>query len=236
MSNPVFHFRQFSIRQDKCAMKVGTDSVLLGAWADVSSPCCNVLDVGTGTGVIAMMIAQRSSQAMIDAIDIDYDACVQASENVEKSPFRDRIRVIWQSFFDFSTEKKYDLIVSNPPFFKNALLSPDKKRNTARHSNSLPLKQMIEHSIPKLSENGRIALILPSLLSEELDFIIATHGLFERRRTDVITIEGAQAKRFLIEMTVYNPQKKSSDVMILETKDHQRTGSYKALTNDFYIQ
>ena len=244
MSNSFFNFRKFSVLQEKCAAKVGTDSVLLGAWADVSlsdDSVCNVLDVGTGTGVIALMVAQRSSHAMIDAIDIDRDAYMQATENVENSIFRDRIRVIQQSFFDFSTAKKYDLIISNPPFFKNALLSPDNKRNTARHNDCLPLKEMIEHAIPLLSENGRIALILPLLLSEELDFIIATHHLFERRRTDVITIEGAQPKRFLIEITPINPHKqdplfnKTADTLILETKDHKRTEQYLSLTNEFYL-
>ena len=244
MSNPFFHFKQFTVRHDKCAMKVGTDGVLLGAWADVglSNPLIKqVLDVGAGTGLIALMIAQRNIQAVIDAIDIDKESCEQAIENVEKSPFKERIQVIRQSFFDFSTEKKYDLIISNPPFFNNALKSPDKKRNTARHNGTLPLKQLINHAIPMLSINGRIALILPIAFSEELDFIIATNRLYIKRRTLVISIEGSQPKRFLIEITTTPPpyQKQMcenlTDTLILETKDHLRTPQYKALTNDFYF-
>jgi len=236
MSNPYFNFKQFTIRQDKCAMKVGTDGVLLGAWTDVAHTD-NVLDVGTGTGLIALMIAQRRRHAIINAIDIDQDACVQASENVAHSVFKNRIQVIRQSFFDYSSEKKYDLIISNPPYFKNALTGPDKKRNTARHSDSLPLLQFIRHAIPLLSENGRIALILPVIISDELDFIMATHRLNERHRTNVITIEGDQPKRFLIEMSKKIPQEQDNraKTLILETKDHQRTPQYQTLMNDFYL-
>ena len=236
MSNPFFHFKQFTIRQDRCTMKVGTDGVLLGAWVDVAHSNWT-LDVGAGTGLIAMMMAQRNSQARIDAIDIDGDACSQASENVANSLFKDRIRIIRQSFFDYSSEKKYDLIVSNPPFFKNALPCPDKRRNAARHNDSLPLKQLVEHAISLLSANGRIALILPVLLADELDFIVATHRLYERRRTNVITIEGGRPKRFLIELSVKRPliQEDAYKTLILETKGHQRTAPYEALTKDFYL-
>lgn len=217
-------------------MKVGTDGVLLGAWTDVARSDF-MLDVGTGTGLIALMVAQRNCQAVIDAIDIDMDACAQARENVENSIFRDRIKVVRQSFFDFSPEKKYDLIISNPPFFKNALPSPDKKRNAARHHDTLPLKLLIEHALSILSENGRIAFILPTLLSGELDFIIATHRLYEIRRTNVITIEGDQPKRFLIEVSQRNTQKPEAgdNTLVLETKDRKRTSQYQLLTNDFYL-
>ena len=236
MSNPFFHFKQFSIRQDKCAMKVGTDGVLLGAWVDVPFSTRWALDVGTGSGLIALMIAQRcNGQAMIEAIDVDVDACNQAFENVAESPYKDRISVVRQSFFDYSPEKKYDLIVSNPPFFKNALPCPDEKRNTARHDDSLPLKRLIEHAVSMLSENGRIALILPALLSDELDFIIATHRLFIRRRTEIITVEGNKPKRFLVEITANNVQNPIPEhqTLILETKDHQRTAEYKKLLTIF---
>ena len=235
MSNSVFHFRQFTVRQDKCAMKVGTDGVLIGAWADLAHSC-HVLDVGTGTGIIALMIAQRNGQATIDAIDIDKEACHQANENIEKSPFADRIKVIHQSFFNFTTEKKYDLIISNPPFFKNALKCSDAKRRVARHDDSLPLKHLIEHAMTMLSEKGRIALILPVSLSEELDFIVATHRLFFIRRTNVISVEGREAKRFLIEITPHSQnQTNLADSLCLETKDNKRSAQYDALTKDFYL-
>ena len=246
MSNSVFHFKQFAIHQDKCAMKVGTDGVLLGAWATANLPgggASSVLDVGTGTGLIALMIAQRNSQAVIDAIDIDGDACRQAVENIKQSPFKDRISVVKQSFFDFSPAKTYDLILSNPPFFKNSLHCPDPKRTAARHEDSLPLKQLLEHAIPKLAKDGRIALILPSFLSDELDFIIATHHLFLKRRTAVVTVEGAKPKRLLVEITTSASHQQAftpyplhtSCSLTLATKDHHRTAQYLELTKDFYL-
>jgi len=288
MSNSFFRFKQFIICQDRCAMKVGTDGVLLGAWADrgfldaqsrfgwgikgtdvsaidADAPFSalnagagfSVLDVGTGTGLIALMIAQRNSLAVIDAVEIDPEACIQAVENVNNSLYKDRIRVLKQSFFDFTSEKKYDLILSNPPFFKNSLHCTDKKRNIARHNVSLPLSQLIDRAIPLLSENGCIALILPVLLSDELDLIIATRRLFVRRRTDVITVEGGQPKRFLVEITVRNPQTRNDkeedslvgleiapmslnktqehSTIVLETKEHQKTAQYSRLTKAFYL-
>lgn len=233
-------------------MKVGTDGVLLGTWVMVgpSAGCATpfrTFDVGTGTGLIALIIAQRNPQAYVDAIDIDEQACEQATENIEKSPFRERIRVIHQSFADYVTPQKYDLIISNPPFFKNALKSPDAKRSIARHNDSLPLKQLIEQALTMLSENGRIALILPIQQSEELDFVIATHRLYTVRRTDIIPVEGAQPKRFLIEITtkpfnaIPKPQQQQQQqqplktTLTLETKTRQRTAQYKLLTKDFYL-
>jgi len=237
MPNPYFQFKKFTVWHDKCAMKVGTDGVLLGIWATVfdESKTLSVIDVGTGTGLIAMIIAQRDGNAIIDAIDIDENACKQATVNIEKSPFKDRINVIHKSFVDYSTDKKYDLIISNPPFFKNSLKCPDQKRSMARHNDSLPLKHLIEQSMTMLSENGRIALILPVQQSEELDFIIATHRLFTVRRTDIVSVEGLKPKRFLIEISTKNITKEATDTLTLETKDRKRTQQYSELTKEFYL-
>ncbi|MDR1114880.1 MAG: methyltransferase [Tannerella sp.] len=238
MSNPYFRFKQFTVWHDKCAMKVGTDGVLLGAWVPVADNVTrSVLDVGAGTGLVALMIAQRNTEAEIDAVEIDKDACIQASENVEKSPFKNRIKVIHQSFPEYAIAKKYDLIVSNPPFFAHSLKSPDQKRNAARHNDTLPLRLLIGHATKMLSEYGRIALILPAQLSEELDFIIATHGLYQIRRTDVISAEGLISKRFLIELSSKNlPGKRlATDTLVLETNERKRTLQYQELTKDFYL-
>ena len=248
MPNPYFQFKQFTVWHDKCAMKVGTDGVLLGAWATVfadnvmetktsshTGAHFHVLDIGTGTGLIAMMVAQRSSDAIVDAIDIDEDACKQAAENIEASPFGNRINVIHKSFLEFETEKKYDLIVSNPPYFKRALKSPDEKRNAARHNDSLPLKKLIEQAITMLSENGIISLILPLQLSEELDFIIATHRLHAIRRTEIVSKEGLNPKRFLIEMSPGIPHEYKQTVLTLETIGRRRSQQYTELTKDFYL-
>ena len=242
MPNPYFQFKQFTVWHDKCAMKVGTDGVLLGTWATVfpENKTFSVLDIGTGTGLIAMIIAQRNDNAIIDAIDIDNDACEQAIGNIDKSPFKDRINVIHKPFTDYSTEKKYDLIVSNPPFFKNSMKCPDEKRSVARHNDSLPLKLLIEHAVTMLSDNGRIALILPAQLTEDIDFIIATHRLYTVRRTNIIPVEGLQPKRFLIEISTKNITEnmhgsKTENTLVLETKEHKRTQQYNELTKDFYL-
>ena len=241
MSNPYFQFKQFTVRHDKCAMKVGTDGVLLGAWVNVfRADICkkiSVLDVGTGTGLIALIIAQRNENTNIDALDIDHDAFIQAVENVERSTFKNNIKIFQKSFFEYSPEKNYDLIVSNPPFFKNALKCPDGKRSVARHNDSLPLKQFIEHAITMLSENGRIALILPTGQSEELDFVIATHKLYTVRRTDIVPVEGLNPKRFMIEIATKDiaAEDKTHDILVLETKERERTSHYRELTNDLYL-
>ena len=219
-------------------MKVGTDGVLLGAWATVLSEdkTFSVLDVGTGTGLIAMIVSQRNCNAIIDAIEIDKSACEQAIDNICKSPFKDRIKVIYKSFSDYQTDKKYDLIISNPPFFKKSLKCPDEKRSMARHNDSLPLKLLIEHAMTMLSESGRIAMILPVQQSEELDFIIATHRLFTARRTVIIPAEGLLPKRFLIEISSKTEAAdREINTLTLETKDRKRTQQYTELTKDFYL-
>lgn len=236
MSNNYFQFKQFTVWHDRCAMKVGTDGVLLGAWSSIDKPYA-ALDIGTGTGLIALMIAQRSPETQIDAIDIDKDACMQAVENIKRSPFKDKIRMIHQSFLKYATEKKYDLIVSNPPYFSDSLKGPDQQRNTARHNDSMPLKQLIKHAITMLSDKGKIALVLPSTSSDEIDFIIATHHLYTLRRTDVVSVEGLKSKRFLIEISGKAPSGHitQTDTLVLTTNDHERTQQYNDLTKDFYL-
>lgn len=257
MPNSYFQFKQFTVWHDQCAMKVGTDGVLLGAWITVdpidviyanrhtalrnadnnNNRVFSVLDVGTGTGLIAMMTAQRNPNAEIDAIDIDEEACKQATENIERSPFKGRIRVLHLSFPDYTTEKKYDLIISNPPYFSDSMKSPDKKRNAARHNDSLPLKLLIEHAMTMLSDDGKIALILPITYSDEVDFIVATHRLYIIRRTEVVSVEGLKPKRFLIEISgkTFSGHTSARDILTLATREYKRTEAYNRLTKDFYL-
>ena len=163
MANPYFQFKQFTVWHDKCAMKVGTDGVLLGAWTSVENTR-SILDVGCGTGLISLMLAQRC-QAIIDALDIDPAACMQARENADRSPFGQRLQVIHRPFADCVTEfagiRQYDCIVSNPPYFINSLKCPDKQRNQARHTDTLSLDELISGSKQLLSPGGRLCLILP---------------------------------------------------------------------------
>ena len=237
MANPYFQFKKFTIHHDKCAMKVGTDAVLLGAWADTCL-CRNILDIGTGTGIIALMLAQRSF-AEIDAIDIDKDAYVQASENVLASPFAERIKVIHSSCTNFvmsNPEKKYDLIVSNPPYFINSLRCPEKKRTVARHADTLRLQDMIQEARTLLSPIGRIALILPHEQLDEVRVLTSINNLYIHRQTDVIPVPGAQPKRLLIELSATEKNKKKQDTLTIEETRHQYTLEYIALTKEFYLK
>jgi tRNA1Val (adenine37-N6)-methyltransferase len=233
MANPFFKFKQFTVFHDKCAMKVGTDGVLLGAWADADD-AGNILDVGTGTGVIALMLAQRTNAA-IDAIDMDESACRQADENVAASPFSGKIRVIRSSFADFQPAVKYGLIVSNPPYFNRSLKSPDDKRSKARHDDSLPLFDLIAGSKKLLSENGRIALILPVEQELRLAGILAQNELYKTRQTNVAPVANGQVKRILIELSAVSNPDYAPEYLAIEQERHKYTKEYEELVRDFYL-
>ncbi|MDR1407678.1 MAG: methyltransferase [Tannerella sp.] len=236
MSNPYFRFKRFTIWHDKCAMKVGTDGTLLGAWVDVSS-CRTVLDIGTGTGLVALMIAQRGSYAVIDAVETDADTCRQATENVSVSPFAQQIHIHHASFQEFvnTVRHPYDLIVSNPPYFVKSLKCPESKRNIARHNDELSLAVLLAKSRRILAPKGRIALILPFLHQEEACRHAAQNNLHCVRQMHVIPVEGAQPKRLLIEFSPQPHLPIQTDTLILEHINHRRTEAYKTLVKDFYL-
>ena len=234
MSNPFFTFKQFTIRHDRCAMKVGTDGVLLGAWTDVSHSC-RLLDIGTGTGLIALMLAPRCPKASITAIDIDAEAVEQAHENILSSPWKDRVEVLLQDICTFPANQQFDSIVSNPPYFIDSLKCPDSQRNTARHTDTLDAKRLLESVARLLSDNGRFSIILPA---EQTDLLIQsayTQGLYPSRQTAVITRPGLSPKRILMEF-----QKKKEafhpDELIIELERHVYSEGYIALTKDFYLR
>lgn len=235
MANSYFQFKQFTIYHDKCAMKVGTDGVLLGAWANTES-CKNILDIGTGTGLIALMLAQRSN-ALIDAIDINKEACLQAMDNVAASPFAGRIRTIHTDFTDYSATctSRYDLIVSNPPYFVNSLKCPNINRNTARHTDTLSIPDLVKSSRMLLSSSGRIALILPFELLDYLSTIAKENNLYINKRTDIIPVPGASPKRFLVELSE-SPNSLITEKLVIEEARHQYTKDYISLTKDFYLK
>jgi len=214
-------------------MKVGTDGVLSGTWADVSG-CKTILDVGSGSGLIALIAAQRSD-AHVDAVEIDNDAYLQSVENINNSPWNDRISVYHASFTDYceQTDKKYDLIVSNPPYFSGSLLPPDNKRQLARHDHALSLRVLIAGSLNLLTDNGRISLILPVSAESELHKIIASVHLFPKRITRVKPTPTSSSKRILIELS-----RKKSDFeeneLIIEIGRHHYSEAFKMLTKDFY--
>ena len=156
----MFRFKQFAVRQDRCPMKVGTDGVLLGAWAEVRPGDRRMLDVGTGTGLIALMLAQRSA-ARITAVDVDAECATQAAENFAASPWADRLDAVAVAVQRYDPVERFDLIVSNPPYYVDSLLSPDEGRNTARHAAGLPFGELAAAVVRLLAPGGRFALVLP---------------------------------------------------------------------------
>ncbi len=235
MSNNFFRFKQFTVFQQHCAMKVGTDGVLLGAWANVARKN-HILDIGTGTGLIALMLAQRNEEAQIKAIDIDKQCILQAHLNVHSSPFANRINVEKESFQEYAvkTNARYDLIVSNPPYFQNALKSPCQSRNQARHNDTLSFFEIISQGTSILNEDGRIVLILPHEFKQQLlDYASKAH-LFATRMTNVFPLPHKPAKRLLVEFGLQKIEC-VEDNLTIELTRHQYTDEFISLTQAFYL-
>jgi len=233
----VFQFKQFSIQQDRCAMKIGTDSVLLGAWCPIDNNPFSVLDIGAGTGILSLMIAQRSHAEQIDALEIDEDAYEQCVENFENSPWGDRLFCFHAGLDEFveEPEDEYDLIISNPPFYTDEYKSKNASRDLARFEDALPFEELIEAAELLLSESGIFTVIIP--FKEEQKFIeLAKHfELFPFKMTRVKGTPITETKRSLI---AFSRIEKDIliDELIIETARHQYTEEYIALTKDFYLK
>lgn len=237
MASAPFRFKQFDIYHDKCAMKVGTDGVLLGAWCNTGK-AARVLDIGAGSGLIALMIAQRNAGCIIDAVEIDGASCLQAEANILRSPWKSRIRVHHISFQEFCIGKSatYDLIVSNPPFFQNSLQNPAPDRSVARHSTSLPVRDLISGIMGLLDAGGRYCMIMP--VPEARKFIgkAQEKGLYCRAITSVIPNPGKPPKRLLLEFTRHDGELKSSELIVELGRRHEYSAEFKELTGDFYLR
>ncbi len=252
MSKP-FQFKQFTIHQDQCAMKIGTDSVLLGAWATLKNNPFSVLDIGAGTGVLSLMLAQRSTAQLIDAIEIDDAAYEQCVDNFEQSQWGDRLFCYHASLEEFvnEIEDKYDLIVSNPPFYSEDYKTENNQRDLARFQDAMPFEYLIESASKLLSKNGVLSVIIP--FKEELKFIdlASKANLFPNSILHVKGHPTSEIKRSLIEFSFHKTyvgpfdfaQAKlcrssaiKTEVLIIETERHQYTQDYINLTKDFYLK
>ena len=236
MSSNTFAFKQFIIRQDRCAMKVGTDAVLLGAWVKTYG-VRRVLDIGTGTGVIALMLAQKSG-AEIEAIDIDAEAAEEAAFNVSQSPWKERVHVMHQSLQEFqnSTEHRYELIVSNPPYFVDSLPAGDAPRTAARHAVYLPYEELIRGAAQLLSKEGKFCVILPAKEGIAFQELAGRYGLFITRLTKVKTTPDKPEKRLLMQFSATAKAQVSESTLIIEQDGrHKYTDEYKELTKDYYL-
>ena len=277
MSRPNFRFKQFEVWHDKCAMKVGTDGVLLGAWCPIGEfrslgvqefrrvqefrstseqaqsaseplPPIKVLDIGTGSGLIALMLAQRLSSLYtlhpmpytIHAIDIDAGAVEQSRFNFAQSPWAKHLVCKQSALQDYQAEESFDLIVSNPPYFQASLKNPDQARATARHTDLLSYGELIRHAARLLSERGVLALILPAEAEPEIIALAKEQELYPTHLTYVHSKPGKEAKRILIAFSPSrlippSPNSLSPSHLYIESASSPRSEEYQELTKEFYL-
>ena len=232
----IFRFKQFEVINDKTPMKVGTDGVLLGAWCPLSG-VKRVLDVGTGCGLIALMAAQRNCDCMIDAIDIDSFAIAEAKQNFANSPWKNRLNATQADFKEYSKtdQTKYDLIVSNPPFFTNGVLPPESGRCDARHTNSLSFQDLLHGAKCMLSDNGKIAIISPIENFKEIVEICKDKKLQINEIVKVYSLKNCKPKRLLWVISAQSEGMKTSSIIIENEKGTYST-QYKELCKEFYLK
>lgn len=234
MSNPWFQFKQFRIEHDRCAMKVGTDGVLLGAWAPLHDGM-TILDVGTGSGLIALMLAQRFPSSHILGIDIDKSAVEQAQQNVAASPFVHRVTIQHTAFQDLSEpHETFDAVVCNPPFFEETLLPPDAGRSAARHTTSLSFNELICGAARVLKTGGSFCVILPTQAFESFHLQCFSFGFMLEHRCAVQTSPKRSPKRTMASFRK-NIEVSRFDEQLILTEGGQRSKAYQQLTGDFYL-
>lgn len=231
----MFRFKQFSLEDDRCAMKVGTDAVLLGAWVNVEG-ASRILDVGTGCGIIALMLAQRTtSEVMIEGIEVEPIDAAQAQENSNQSPWANRVHIHSVALQDFKSPTRYDLILSNPPYFINSQLPPTAHRAQARHTQTLSFGELIYHSLRLLNANGRLAVILPFEEGNLFQSLAEQQGLFPTSRLAFYSRQGKSQERWLLEFSKIKLPIKE-DHLILHGEGESWSDDYKNLTRAFYLK
>lgn len=231
----MFRFKQFAVEDNRCAHKVGTDGTLLGAWVNINQNK-NLLDIGTGSGLIALMLAQRSdADCKIDALEFSHPDYSQASDNAKHSPWPGKIQLHHIRLQDFETEKRYDHIVSNPPYFNNSFKPPVASRVVPRHTENLSYTDLLEHSKRLLHETGKLSVILP--YTEGLQFIELAEkfSLYLRRQWSFKARKEKSIERWLLEFTRHKKEIEEGELILYE-KDDEWSADYKRLTRDFYLK
>jgi tRNA1Val (adenine37-N6)-methyltransferase len=232
-----FNFKQFHVNQDRCAMKIGTDGVLLGAWTPLINNPYNVLDIGAGTGILSLMLAQRSNAEQIDAIEIDEDAYEQCVENFEASPWGDKLFCFHAGLDEFvdEPEDEYDLIISNPPFYTDDYKSDNTSRDLARFEDALPFEELIEAAALLLSDNGIFSVIIPYKEEERFVSMCKELDLFPLKITRVKGTPTSEIKRSLLAFCRME-QTPLIDELVIEISRHNYTPEYIELTKEFYLK
>jgi tRNA1Val (adenine37-N6)-methyltransferase len=236
MSNNYFSFKQFTVNQDKCSMKVSTDACIQGAWTPIGSDVKHVLDIGTGTGLLSLMLAQRNPDIHVDAIELDEDAALQAKQNVDASPWKDRINIIRADVRDYVFDKKYDFIICNPPFFQNSLLGPDAARNNVRHNTSLSFSALVNVLCDNLNTNGYISILLPIVEAQVFQALMQDENMLVFNELLISPKHGFTANRS-VKLFSKNNDKGfvNSTELIIYAATNVYTTAFAGLLSPFYL-
>ena len=234
----MFKFKQFAVNQDRCAMKIGTDAVLLGAWCPIDNNPKSILDVGAGTGILALMLAQRTNADQIDALEIDEEAYEQCVENFENSPWADKLFCYHAALDEFvdDPEDEYDLIISNPPFYSEDFKTADEQRDLARFQDAMPFEDLIEAADLLLSENGTFAVVIPYKEEERFIDLCAEYELYAVKAPRVKGSQKTPIVRSLLAFKRYELSVLTADELVIEINRHEYTEDYINLTQDFYLK
>ena len=234
----MFKFKQFTLNQDRCAMKIGTDAVLLGAWCPIDNTPKSILDIGAGTGVLALMLAQRTNADQIDALEIDEEAYEQCVENFEASAWADKLFCYHAGLDEFvdEPEDEYDLIISNPPFYSEDFKTENEQRDLARFQDAMPFEDLIEAADLLLSENGTFAVVIPYKEEERFIDLCAEYELYPVKATRVKGSHKTPIVRSLLAFKRFELSVLTADELVVEINRHEYTDDYINLTQDFYLK
>ncbi len=235
MSNPYFTFKQFTVYHDRCAMKVNTDGVLVGAWARLSD-AQSILDIGTGSGLIDLMDAQRNRDALITGIEIDEEAARQAQENAGRSPWSKRIEIVCTDLRAYEAPRQFDAIISNPPYFANALKCPDNSRSMARHDETLSFDELVRHAARLLHPKGEFSLIIPANEAGNLLGLAIENRLYPSRKCWIKTTPRTAPKRCMLAFRFVPTERVEEESLVIEQSPSVYSEEYKKLTGDFYLK
>lgn len=231
----VFKFKEFDVIQENCAQKVGTDAMVLGALVDHEFPK-NILDIGTGTGVIALMLAQKYSDAHVEGVEISKECADTAKMNFINSPYKERLELIHTDFNTFTSDKTYDLIVSNPPFFKNSTHSPYLERTNSRHESTLKLENIISRAYELMNKNATLWIIIPNERSKEVEFIAKQNNLELTKQIKIFGVELKQVREILVLKKIHSSTEVIKSNFTIRNVDGTYTDQYKSKTKEFHFK
>ncbi len=236
LSNSYFRFKQFIVNQGECAMKVTTDACIQGAWTPALDGTERILDVGTGTGLLALMLAQKATDALIDAAELDNKAAAQAMQNFSDSPWNEQLTVISCDIKEYHAPYKYDLVISNPPFFSNSLQGPAANRNMARHTDTLSYNDLLDAIDRNLAPNGLASILLPRPESLLFENLIEEKGWHIHNCLQIKDNDNAAIKRVVLLTGRIAPDVRAAETLVIKQHDGSYTDKFKQLLSPYYLQ